>query len=109
MGNSVTYQDYSPTKHTVMLAKCILDSSGSPVSYIIINLDKIAAFQQGGDVDHTKITMDNTVGDIEIEFTFDKFTERLIKYKMGNITPADFEVDDNERVMPKLMKFYDTP
>lgn len=107
MGNSVTYQDKSPTKLTVMLAKCILTSS--PLSYIIINLDKIAAFQQGVDVDHTKITMDNTVGSIEIEFTFDKFTERLIKYKMGNITPADFEVDDNDRVMPKLMKFYDTP
>ena len=89
-----------------MLAKCILDSSASPVKYIVINLDKIAAFQDGANPDTTKITMDNTVGEIEIELSFTDFTDRIIKYKMGNITPADFEVDDNDRVMPKLMKFY---
>ena len=89
-----------------MLAKCILDSSGSSIKYIIINLDKIAAFQDGTDPDTTKITMDNTIGDIEIELSFTDFTDRIIKYKMGNITPADFEVDEHDRVMPKLMKFY---
>jgi hypothetical protein len=89
-----------------MLAKCVLHTQGggSPKN-IILNLDAIAAFYPGS-AGITKLILTGIPDEIEIDYDFDDFTAQLLKYKMGNITPSDFELDSNNRVIPKLMKFY---
>lgn len=88
-----------------MFAKCIKSSNGPGTVYMVLQLDKIAAFYDAGN-NETHVILEGGNTEITVELSFDDFSERIVKYKMGNIVPADFEQDSNQRVIPKLMKFY---
>lgn len=91
-----------------MLAKCVLHTSGPGTTNIIINLDSISAFYPGGE-GITTLLLAGYPNEVELDSEFDDFTQRYLKYKMGNIVPDDFEKDTNGRVIPKMMKFYAEP